>query len=371
MKKSLFILAAAVAVLASCQKTPEIKTNVTEPINLDYSGGELTVTVNANGSWVADVDPASTAQVYVVPDTGEGPAEVTVSVAENLTNDPLVAVIRFTCTIGAEGAITTIAINQGVLTSVTWGGVEYPVKKMKDGNFWFTQNLRYVPEGMTPAKELTAVTAGIFYPIVVNAAQTAAEFSEAPEVIARNGYLYQAEVALGLKVGDLTTVEAAQALEGAQGICPPGWHIPTLSDIQGLVGKTALIENNPDAPYFDGTNGSIVKLNEDGFNMDAFGAISIIDNTKTTGTFMGWAKAYPAKLSSEMFCGSTCAKPLNSWYNTSGDPNSGIKNLQFYGFMPMTNKATEAEYTCNGSSVSFRVAAPVRCVKNYVVDVIR
>ena len=41
-----------------------------------------------------------------------------------------------------------------------------------------------------------------------------------------------------------------------------------------------------------------------------------------------------------------------------------MKNLQFFGFMPMTNKATEAEYTCNGTKVSYRIAGPLRCVRN-------
>jgi hypothetical protein len=30
----------------------------------------------------------------------------------------------------------------------------------------------------------------------------------------------------------------------------------------------------------------------------------------------------------------------------------------------MTNKATEAEYTCNGTKVSYRIAAPLRCVRD-------
>ena len=127
------------------------------------------------------------------------------------------------------------------------------------------------------------------------------------------------------------------------------------------MGKSVGATTNTEAPYYDGANGSIVKLNEDGFNMDAFGAISIQDNTKTAGTFMGWASAYPDKLSSGMFCGSSFAGVT---YNTSGDTASGVKNLQFYGFMPMTNKATEAEYTCNGTKVSYRIAGPVRCVRN-------
>ena len=219
-----------------------------------------------------------------------------------------------------------------------------------------------LPEGYTPATDLSAVTAGIFAPLQVNEGQTAAEFTTDPAVVAKNGYLYQAEVALGLKVGDLQSEADAKLLEAAQGVCPKGWHVPTIQDIIGLVGKAVPpIETNADAPYYDGANGLIKLLNADGFNMDAFGAISIQDNTKTAGAFMGWAKGYPDKLSSGMFCGSTFA---SATYNTSGDETSGVKNLQFYGFMPMTNKATEAEYTCNGTKVSYRIAASVRCVRN-------
>jgi uncharacterized protein (TIGR02145 family) len=243
----------------------------------------------------------------------------------------------------------------------TYDGVKYKVVKMKDGNWWMAQNLAYLPEGSTPSTDLTDVKAGVFAPIQINADHTSAEFTTDPNVVASNGYLYQAEFALGLKVGDLQSEEAAKALEGSQGICPKGWHLPTLTEIVNLVGKSVGATTKTDAPYFDGVNGSIVKLNEDGFNMDAFGAISIQDNTKPSGTFMGWASGYPAKLSSGMFCGSTFAGVT---YNTSGDAASGVKNLQFFGFMPMTNKATEAEYTCNGTKVSYRIAAPVRCIRN-------
>ena len=243
----------------------------------------------------------------------------------------------------------------------TYDGVKYNVVQLKDGKWWMAQNLAYLPEDYTPATDLTAVTAGVFAPIQVNADHTGAEFTTDPAVIAANGYLYQAEVALGLKVGDLKSEDEAKALEGVQGICPKGWHVPTQADIVALVGKSVGATTNTEAPYYDGANGSIVKLNEDGFNMDAYGAVSIQDNTKTTGTFMGWATGYPDKISSGMFCGSSFAGVT---YNTSGDATSGVKNLQFSGFMPMTNKATEAEYTCNGTKVSYRIAGPLRCVRN-------
>lgn len=243
----------------------------------------------------------------------------------------------------------------------TYAGVKYNVVKMQDGKWWMAQNLAFLPEGTTPATDLTAVTAGVFAPLKVNEGKTALEFTTDEAVVAANGYLYQAEVALGLEVGDLKTVAEAEALEGAQGICPSGWHVPTIDDITGLVGKSVGATTNADAPYYNGSNGSVALLNADGFNMDAFGAISIQDNTKTAGTFMGWASGYPDKISSGMFCGSSYAGVT---YNTSGDETSGIKNLQFFGFMPMTNKAAEADYTCNGTKVSYRIAGPVRCVRN-------
>ena len=94
--------------------------------------------------------------------------------------------------------------------------------------------------------------------------------------------------------------------------------------------------------------------------MAAVGSISILDNTKTAGTFMGRMANYD-HLCSSMTCGSSYAGVT---YNTSGDETSGIKNLQFWGTMPMTNKATEAEYTCNGTKVSYRIAGPLRCVRD-------
>jgi len=243
----------------------------------------------------------------------------------------------------------------------TYYGTDYKVAKMKDGKWWMAQNLAYLPEGMTASTDLTAVTAGIFAPIRINADQSAAEFANNAATIAANGYLYQAEVALGLKMGDLVSEAQAKGLEGAQGLCPTGWHVPTLADIQNLVGKVAGLSTVTTAPYYSGSECYIAALNEDGFQMDAFGAISIIDVTKTSGTFMGYMSAYKEHLSSGMFCGSSFASIS---YQSGTDPSSGIKNVQFYGLMPMTNKGSATDYTCNGTKVSYRIAAPLRCVRN-------
>ncbi len=215
----------------------------------------------------------------------------------------------------------------------------YSVVKMKDGKWWMAQNLAYLPEGKTASTDVSAVTAGFFAPIRINEAQTAAEFTTDAAVVTSNGYLYQAEAALGLEVG-------------AIGLCPPGWHVPTLADIRGLVGKIPQ-QTAVTTPYFDGSECYMDALNADGFNMAAFGMVSILDNTRTSGSITGFMSSYKDHLSSGMFCGSSVGRVDGSdtptaTYNTAGDPASGIKNLQFYGFMPMTNKASSSQYTCNG-----------------------
>ena len=243
----------------------------------------------------------------------------------------------------------------------TYDNVRYNIVKMDDNKYWMAQNLAYLPEGATPATDLSAVTAGVFAPLQINAAGDAAEFTTSPAVVASNGYLYQIEFALGLSVGALTSASEAESYEGAQGICPPGWHIPTIGDITGLVGKAVSpIETNTEAPYYNGANGSISLLNADGFNLQAYGGVNIVDNTRTAGLFMGKTTGYD-HLTSSMMLGSTYAGVV---YNTSGDETSGVKNLQFWGLMPMTNKATEAEYTCNGTKVSYRIGGPLRCVRD-------
>ena len=64
--------------------------------------------------------------------------------------------------IGGGGASFTENLEDGYFT---YDGVKYNVVKMKDGKWWMAQNLAYLPEGFTPATDLTAVTAGVFAPM--------------------------------------------------------------------------------------------------------------------------------------------------------------------------------------------------------------
>ncbi|MCQ2142919.1 MAG: fimbrillin family protein [Bacteroidales bacterium] len=241
-----------------------------------------------------------------------------------------------------------------------YAGKRYSTVLMDDGKIWMAQNLAYVPLGYTPSSDLNNVKAGVYYPIKVNAGNTAVEFTTDEDIIAANGYLYQVEVALGLKVGDIKTIADAEALEGAQGICPRGWHIPTVDDIRNLVGKGVGFTTLETAPYYDSVagNGKLSLLNADGFNADAFGAVNLSDNTKTAATLMGWLSGNPTAVSSGYFCGSTYGG-VNYAKDENNQPTDVITNIKFRGMLIMANNDT-----CNGSDLGYRMGTSVRCVRD-------
>lgn len=70
---------------------------------------------------------------------------------------------------------------------------------------------------------------------------------------------------------------------------------------------------------------------------------------------MGWLKAKPDILSSGYIHGSTYAKTFTTF--PEGDTQTGVKNIQFLGIMPMAGNGT-----ANGSKLSYKCGASVRCV---------
>lgn len=232
--------------------------------------------------------------------------------------------------------------------------VNYPVVKLKDGKYWMASNLRYIPAGMSPSGSIDDIYAGIYYPLAVNAAGTGLEFSSDESLIESNGYMYSVEVALGVKVDAIGSEDEAKALEGAQGICPKGWHVPTLDDYLDLVGKGAQVELRPNAPYYDSNKGNCLlsKLNEDGFNMHSYGMVVIqyTSDGPLTMSLSGYLSSNPGKISSGFFTGSTFKSA-----STRDDDYIPM----FQALMPF-----ESNGTCNVSGVKASNCTPVRCVRD-------
>lgn len=85
-----------------------------------------------------------------------------------------------------------------------------------------------------------------------------------------------------------------QSAEGSQGLCPPGWHVPSLTEWQALIDDPTNQENGLAGGY----------LKDVQFSAKT-GGILYMNNI--------WAFAPPANLTGVMFWTSTLSDPLRTW----------------------------------------------------------
>ena len=229
--------------------------------------------------------------------------------------------------------------------TVEWGGVKYKIVTLKDGRTWMAENLRYVPEGKAVSSD-PAADAGIWYPAAN------AEKEADPALAETLGLLYDASTAFGVEV----TAENAKSLEGKQGICPTGWHIPTCAELTGLVGHNANGDlTNPNGAYYDSTisGASIPVLNEAGFNW-IFASVRNKTNVTANGNYLvtSFGDVYGAM---SYVWGSTC-------HQVQTDNESGaLKNIQFYSLMSTYNAKNNKVSVAYGN---FKSGYSVRCIKD-------
>lgn len=225
-----------------------------------------------------------------------------------------------------------------------YDGVEYKTVTLADGNTWMAENLRFIPRGKTVSSD-PAEDAGIWYP-AANADKTAD-----PALAQTLGLLYDASTAFGAEV----TIDNAATFEGAQGICPAGWHIPTVSELTGLVGhcsNSALI--NTEAAYYDATikGASLTALKEAGWEWQF---ASMRNKANTTGNGSYTVTSYNG------IYGVMSYLIGSSMYQTQTNTDGSLKNVQYYYMMPTYNASNEKVTVAYGN---FLAGASVRCVKN-------
>ena len=226
-----------------------------------------------------------------------------------------------------------------------YDGVEYKTVKLADGNTWMAENLRFIPRGRSVSSD-PAEDAGIWYP-AANAEKVAD-----PALAETLGLLYDAATAFGVEA---ITVENAGTFEGCQGICPAGWHIPTVTEMTGLVGhssNSALV--NTSAPYYDATikGASIAALAEDGWPWQ-FASARNKTNTSAKGSYM--------VTNYDGIYGIMSYIIGSSMHQVTTNDDGSIKNVQYHYFMPLYNASNEKISVAYGN---FLAGASVRCVKN-------
>lgn len=348
MKKLLFIAAAAALALVSCKKDPkaEIVLSVDETVEVSSVGQTIDFNLRANYAWTAEI--SGDVKLTVDPAQGTGDAAVKIVVEENESEKAIEGAVKFVAKGGGAEDTKTVTIKQealkpGGFAEVEYAGVKYRVKKMKDGRFWFVDNLRYLPQGKKVSKELTDIDNGVWYPL--DAVEK--KITDNADTVAKKGYLYNVEAALGIAAKTLTATNFSE-YEGARGICPEGWHIPTLDEIANLVGRVNIskydLKKDPGpittAPYWDVEAGkaTLAKANADGF--DIRGELGYL-NANATAT-----AATPIVIMSYIL-------------SSTGVPREDNTITQFYGIMP-----AKATASCNGGTHNYRGGAIVRCIKD-------
>lgn len=226
-----------------------------------------------------------------------------------------------------------------------YDGVEYKTVTLADGNKWMAENLRFVPRGRKVSSD-PAEDAGIWYP-----AANADKLAD-PALAESLGLLYDAATAFGVET---VTLENAATFEGVQGICPGGWHIPTVAEMTGLVGhcsNSALV--NPEGAYYDATvkGASLAALEADGW---AWQFASMRNKANVTGTGSYTVTNYNGVY------GIMSYLIGSSMYQTTTNTDGSLKNVQYYYMMPTYNATNEKVTVAYGN---FLAGASLRCVKN-------
>ena len=226
-----------------------------------------------------------------------------------------------------------------------YDGVEYKTVTLADGNTWMAENLRFIPRGKTVSSN-PAEDAGIWYP-AANADKVAD-----PALAETLGLLYDAATAFSVEE---ITADNAGTFEGTQGICPEGWHIPTVAELTGLVGHCSNSDMiNTDAAYYDATikGASLAALKEAGWEWQ-FASMRNKANTAGNGSYTvtNYNGIYGVM---SYLIGS-------SMYQTTTNTDGSLKNVQYYYMMPTYNASNEKVTVAYGN---FLAGASVRCVKN-------
>lgn len=249
-----------------------------------------------------------------------------------------------------------------------YDGERYNTVTLANGSVWMAEPMRYIPEGYTPSSDPTA-DSHIWYPYMlendgeatsINASRAVALTDE--ESIKEKGYLYDWAIALGT---DEITPENAVTFEGAQGICPPGWHIPTRADFFNLCGLSNAAQGetgnqiNEEALFYDSTygGGKWTSYDEAGWNY-------VLTGARMKSSYTGTAKYQLTQL----YSGNTS---LEDMYGQSGLTyimsstfyKSGTSNLQFFAQMTTFSK-TYPEGRINVSFAHYESGVQLRCVKD-------
>lgn len=255
-----------------------------------------------------------------------------------------------------------------------YDGVTYPTVTLSNGSVWMAKNLSYLPDGYTPSADGTDPEAHILYPYeLVNDGGTPSAINASSakaltdaESIEEKGYLYDAYAIFGV---DEITSENIHSFEGAQGICPPGWHVPTRAEYFALCGLSNKDDSGTEtgnqtdenALFYDAgyKGGKRTLFNDAGWNYQLAGCRQLSGSSD--------ARIYKYSLT-QLYSGNTTLTdslglPALNYIMSSTGYVSSVGTLQLFSMMTtFTNAYPEGRV--NVAYATLGTATPVRCVKD-------
>lgn len=263
-----------------------------------------------------------------------------------------------------------------------YDGQRYNTVTLDNGQTWMAEPLAYVPFGKT-VSDTPGDGSRYYYPYgfsEVNTIETfkadgithsgwkkegtVAVLKDAASIKAK-GYLYTTEGYLNAAL----TEENFTAFEGAQGVCPKGWHIPSRAEWLELFGNALAGKNagypavdDPTALFYekDYKGGRVTNVNSaSGLNLTLDGQISIT-------TFASYGVLALSEYNST--AGSYFDKPAMTTYACSTASSLATdKTLMYFGLATTFSLAAypEGRLSLMGSKVDN--AVQVRCIKNAAV----
>ncbi len=229
--------------------------------------------------------------------------------------------------------------------------IRYNTVTLTNGQIWMAQPLRYVPYGKTVSADPKEDN-HIWYSVPATE-----DGADVQACTAKYGYLYVYYAIFGT---ENIIEDNFNTFEGVQGICPKGWHVPTLAEADALVAadKAAL--------FYDASlkYATILNANAAGFNYVMSGARN---KTTLTGTGSYLTTAIDAEKAGELtdYIGECSMNyiALSTGYQCKKDSKTGvITNYQYYGIMSTFSKTIHGKL--NTAYTNICSGYQVRCVRN-------
>lgn len=233
---------------------------------------------------------------------------------------------------------------------------KYTVAKLSDGKWWMTQNLHCVPSGVT-VSDTPGDGAGVWYPYTTDGTTCTADKSEAAKIA--KGYLYDYKTLLA-SPADIS-VDNCTTFEGARGICPQGWHIPTRAEFLDFCGYCTKFSEESAAP----TNTSAVCWDSE----VNYGTVAKANAASWNYTFSGAVanSVYQKTITSEANCSVTdfYGNPAINYYACStGHVTTGTTPEKMVLLMSTFTKSYSLGRLSTADGMPAKVAVAVRCVRD-------